>query len=614
MLSWYNHAESPLWVMPREDASLKESIIKEFKIHPVIAQVLVSRGFNTLESIHKYLYAKLPDLYDPFLMAEMPQAVSRVIQAIEQKENILIYGDNDVDGMTGTALLVEYLRFLGANVFFYVSNRSTLRQSIIVEALEYALKNDCKLLITVDCGITAANEIAKVVEQNVDVIITDHHVPTDTIPNCVATLNPKLLKNTYPNADLTGVGVAFKLTHGITKQLVAEGKIPPRKIDLKKYLDLVALGTISDMGSLLGENRILVRYGLQQLTRGRRVGLSKLISVSDPDVNMGDLTAFTIASKVAPRLNSLGRIDDPTKGVQLLLIRNTSMAEKMAIELDLNNIERQKIERMVAGDVDQTISANPNLLLDKAIVLSSQQWHPGVIAIVTTRISKYYHRPTIMIAIENGIGKGSIRSIPEFPILSVLKSCSDILLNWGGHDFAAGLTVQADKIDEFKRRFIEAANQKLKNHDIMTKLSLDAEINFEEITFDFMESLKLLEPYGNENHQPIFFCKAKQAWPPKVVGKSHLKLYLQQGDRMLEGIAFGKAQLGPNLRRKNLTLLVAFTPQINTYQGLSIQLLIRDFKVLKEEELDEISISDRREEGSLSPRALKPKLDELTLD
>jgi len=587
MLSWYNHAESPLWVTPKEDSALKESIIKEFKIHPVIAQVLVSRGFTSLEQIHKYLYAKLPDLYDPFLMAQMTRGVTRVIKAIDEKQNILIYGDNDVDGMTGTALLVEFLRFLGANVFFYVSNRSPLRQSIIVEALEYALKNDCKLLITVDCGITAANEIAKVVEQNVDVIITDHHVPTDTIPNCIATLNPKLLNNTYPNVDLTGVGVAFKLAHGITKQLVTDGKIPLRKIDLKKYLDLVALGTISDMGSLLGENRILVRYGLQQLARGRRVGLSKLISISDPDVDMNDLSAFTIASKVAPRLNSLGRIDDPTKGVQLLLIRNTAMAEKMAIELDLNNIERQKIERTVAGDVDQSITGNPALLHDKAIVLYSQQWHPGVIAIVSTRISKYYHRPTVMIAIENGVGKGSIRSIPEFPILGVLKECSDILLNFGGHDFAAGLTVQEDKIEEFKRRFIESANQKLQNHDIMTKLHLDAEINFEEITFDFMESLRLLEPYGNENPQPVFFCKAKQAWPPKVVGRSHLKLYLQQRDRMLEGIAFGKAQLSPNLRRKNLTLLVAFTPQINTYQGLSIQLLIRDFKILKEDASDD---------------------------
>lgn len=585
MLSWYNHADSPIWVPPKEDPDLKESIIKEFKIHPVTAQVLVSRGFNNIEQIHKYLYAKLPDLYDPYLMAQMPQAVRRVVKAIENKENILIYGDNDVDGMTGTALLVEFLRFLGANVFFYVSNRGTLRQSLIVEALDYALRNQCKLLITVDCGITAANEIAKVVEHNVDVIITDHHVPTDTIPNCIATLNPKLLGNTYPNADLTGVGVAFKLAHGITNTLVQEGKIPPRKVDLKRYLDLVALGTISDMGSLLGENRILVRYGLIQLSKGKRVGLSKLISISDPDVDLSDLTSFTIASKVAPRLNSLGRIDDPTKGVQLLLIRNTAMAEKMAIELDLNNIERQKIERAVSLDVETMIAQYPNMLQDKAIILASDKWHPGVIAIVSTRISKYYHRPTVMIAIENGVGKGSIRSIPEFPLLSVLKNSSDILLNFGGHDFAAGLTIKPENIEEFKSRFIEEANITLKNHDVMTKLYLDAEINFEELTFDFMESLKLLEPYGNENPQPILFCKAKQAWPPKVVGRSHLKLYLQQGPRMLEGIAFGKAGESPNLRRKNLSLLVSFIPVVNTHLGQCIQLQVRDFKVSKEEEV-----------------------------
>lgn len=582
MLSWYNHAEGPIWVPPKEDKELKERIIKEFKIHPVTAQVLVSRGFTSLEEIHEYLYAKLPDLHDPFLMAEMHQAVDRIIKAIENNENILIYGDNDVDGMTGTALLTEFLRALGANVFFYVSNRSSQRQSLIVEALEYALKNECKLLITVDCGITAANEIAQVVEKNVDVIITDHHEPTHTIPHCLATLNPKLLNNPYPNRDLTGVGVAFKLAHAITNQLAAAGKIPPKKIDLKRYLDLVALGTISDMGALLGENRILVRYGLQQLCKGRRVGLNKLISISDPDLDFNDLTTFTIASKIAPRLNSLGRIDDPTKGVELLLIRNTAMAEKMAIELDLNNLERQKIERLVANDVEEELNTNPGLLDDKAIIMASEKWHPGVIAIISTRISKYYHRPTIMIAIENDIGKGSIRSIPEFPLLAILKECSDILLNFGGHDYAAGLTIKAEHIKEFKKRFIQKANEQLHNHDVMTKLSLDAEINFHDITFDFMESLKLLEPYGNENPQPILFSKAKQAWPPKVIGKTHLKLYLQQRERMLEGIAFGKAGNNVLLRRKNLTLEVAFTPQINNYQGQSIQLMVRDFKIVEE--------------------------------
>lgn len=579
MLPKHQNSDDPLWVYPPIDPPWKESIIKEFKIHPVTAQILVSRGFKSLDQIHDYLYAKLPDLHDPFLLAEMPQAVDRICRALENKENILIYGDNDVDGMTGTALLTEFLQFIGGNVFFYITHRGTSRQSLIVEALEYALKNECKLLITVDCGITAAAEIAKVVEQNVDVIITDHHEPTDKIPHCVATLNPKLLNNSYPNRDLTGVGVAFKLAHAITNQLVSEGKLSPKKIDLKRYLDLVALGTVSDMGSLLGENRILVRYGIRQLRKTKRIGLAKLVSVCDVDLN--EISSFIIASKIAPRLNSLGRIDDPQKGVQMLLVRNAITAEKMAIELDLNNIERQKIERTMTADIENTIAQHPEILSHKAIIMESDKWHPGVIAILSTRISKHYNRPTIMIAIDKDIGKGSIRSIPEFPLLSVLKECSDILLNFGGHDFAAGLSIKLQNIEEFKRRFIKAAEERLQKNDVVTKLVVDSEVKFHDLTFDFMESIKLFEPYGNENPQPILYCDAKQAWPPKVVGKTHLKLYLEQGDRMLEGIAFGKAALSPMLRKKNLTLRVAFTPQINNFQGPSIQLMIRDFKILE---------------------------------
>jgi single-stranded-DNA-specific exonuclease len=579
MLSWHT-TEDPHWVSPSIDPALKDSIVKEFKIHPVIAQILVSRGFTSLEEIHDYLYAKLPDLHDPFLLAEMPQAVERVCRAIRDCENILIYGDNDVDGMTGTALLTEFLQYIGANVFYYVSNRGPVRQSLIVEALEYALKNHCKLLITVDCGITAAGEIAKVAERGVDVIVTDHHEPTDKIPHCVATLNPKLLNNSYPNRELTGVGVAFKLAHAVTKQLVTDGVISPKKVDLKRYLDLVALGTISDMGALIGENRILVRYGLRQLRKTKRIGLSKLVSICDLELN--DINTFTIASKIAPRLNSLGRIDDPQKGVQVLLIRNVLTAEKMALELDLNNIERQKIERTMSADVENTIRESPDIRSHKAIVMQSDKWHPGVIAIISTRISKHLNRPTVMIAIDKEIGKGSLRSIPEFPLLEVLKGCSDILMNFGGHDFAAGLTIKVEHIEEFKRRFIKAADEKLLDSDIVNKMYLDSEISFSDLTFDFMESMRLLEPFGNENPPPILYCDAKQAWPPKVVGKTHLKLFLEQGDRILEGVAFGKAALSPMLRKKDLTLRVAFTPQINDFQGQSIQLMIRDFKIVDE--------------------------------
>lgn len=570
--------EGPQWIFPKEDQELRDKIVKEFRIHPALAQLLVSRGFTTIEEIHDYLYAKLPDLYDPFLLSQMPQAVERILHAIDNSEGIVIYGDNDVDGMTGTALLTEFLALVGAKVFSYISHRGTQRQSLIVEALEYAKKNECKLLITVDCGITAAAEIAKVVKENVDVIITDHHEPTDTIPLCVATLNPKLVDSKYPNRELTGVGVAFKLAHALTNQLVADEKISPRKVDLKRFLDLVALGTISDMALLLEENRILVRYGLKQLCKGKRIGLAKLVSIAD--VNPNEISTFTVASKLAPRLNSLGRIDDPQKGVEMLLVRNGATAEKMAVDLNLNNIERQKIERLMSAEAEKILAKRPDILEERAIVMQSDKWHPGVIAILSTRASKQYNRPTIMIAVDKGIGKGSLRSIPEFPLLPVLKESADILLNFGGHDFAAGLSIKEENIPEFSKRFIAAANTKLLENDVLNKIHLDAKIDFEELTFDFMESMSLLAPFGNGNPQPLFYCNAKQAWPPKVVGRN-LKLYLEQGDRMLEGIAFGQAAQSPHLRKKDMVLRVAYTPQITTFQGPSIQLLIKDFQVVE---------------------------------
>lgn len=578
LFSPFQTNEDPIWIYPHENLALKERIVKEFNIHPVTAQILVSRGFRSLESIHDYLYSRLPNLLDPFLFPEMQKAADRIVHALAHNENILIYGDNDVDGMTGTALLVEFLRFIDANVFFFLSNRSMRRQSIIIEALDYALKNECKLLITVDCGITAAQEIKEVAANGIDVIITDHHEPTDTIPHCVATLNPKLNEQSYPNRDLTGVGVAFKLAHALTNLLVSEGKIPPKKIDLKRYLDLVALGTVSDMGSLLGENRILVTYGLNQLKKTKRTGLAQLIKISGCDLS--EVNSYTIATKIAPRLNSLGRIDVPTKGVELLLVRNVQKAEKMALELDLNNLKRQEIEKVMVDDVENTFHIHPEIFKDKAIIIDSDWWHPGIIAILSTRISKLYNRPAVVIATDKEIGKASLRSIPAFPLLDTLKNLSDILLNFGGHDLAAGFSMKVEHLAEFKKRFLEAAEKHLTIDDVKPKLPIDAQINFNEITFDFMESLRLLEPYGNENPPPILYSTVMQAWPPKVVGKNNLKLYLKQGDIMIEGMAFGKANMLHLLKRKDLgEIKVAFQPQINNFQGSSIQLLIRDIKI-----------------------------------
>lgn len=581
-MSLLTKSQDPLWVYPEKNPQLFQKITSELNIHPVTAQILISRGFKTLEEIHEYLYAKLPNLFDPDLFPDMDKAVERILAAIDKKEAILVYGDNDVDGMTAATLLTEFLRTVGAKVFFDIPNRASLKKSLIGDALEYALEHSCKLLITVDCGITAAKEIEEVVQKGIDVIVTDHHEPTSRIPHCIATLNSKLINSTYPNRELTGVGVAFKLAHAITNQLIENEEISPNKIDLKNYLDLVALGTIADMGALKGENRILVRYGLKQMRKMKRVGLAKLFQISE--MQQGDLSPVDIASKVAPRLNSLGRIADPIKGVELLLIKDSSDAERLAKELDLHNIERQKIEREATDDIEGLIFQHPEILADKAIILSSEKWHPGIIPIISARIAKQYSRPTLIISIEQGIGKGSIRTIPEFPLLSILKQNADLLINFGGHDYAAGLTIKEENIPLFKRRFLEAADKALKEQDVVAKLHLDAKINFSELTFDFMESLNLLEPFGNENPSPILYCDAMQIWPPKVVGKYHLKLFLEQGDRMLEGIAFGLAPRREQIRRKNILLRIAFTPHVNLFLNkASIQLQIKDFQVVPKE-------------------------------
>ena len=571
-------SKDPIWIYPEVDPEWHQTIIKEFSIHPVTAYILAARGFHSLEEIHSFLYAKLPDLLDPQLFQDMNKAVDRILHSLDKKEHILIYGDNDVDGITAAALLTEFLRYIGAQVFYYVPNRNTLKQSVILDALEYAIANECKLIITVDCGITSATEIAEVVSRNIDVIVTDHHEPTAKLPHCIATLNPKLIDSTYPNRHLTGVGVAFKLAHAVTNALISNGAISPSKIDLKRYLDLVALGTIADMGALIGENRILVRYGLRQLRKTKRIGLAKLFSVCE--LKLGEITPIDIASKVAPRLNSLGRIADPRKGVELLLLRDPVAAENLAKELDLNNIERQKIERRDSEDVESLLLKNPQILKHKAILIYSDKWHPGIIPIITARVAKQYNRPTIVIAIDQGIGKGSIRTIPEFPLLPFLREHSALLENFGGHDFAAGLTIRAENIPEFQKRFLAAADLKLQEHDVIAKLHLDAKINFGDLTFDFMESFSLLEPFGNENPAPILYCDAKQIWPPKIVGKTHLKLFLEQNERTLEGIAFGMGDKRARLLKKNLTLHIAFTPHINVFLNKSsIQLQVKDFQL-----------------------------------
>ncbi|MEM7175232.1 MAG: single-stranded-DNA-specific exonuclease RecJ [Chlamydiota bacterium] len=569
-----------LWVYPQETLDWRESIVNEFNIHPAIAQVLISRGFTSFEAIYHYLYAKLPNLHNPDLLRGMGDALQRIFSALQKKESILIYGDNDVDGMTGTALLVEFFTLIGGRPCYYIPNRTSTNTTMITDALQYALEKECKLLITVDCGITAAKEINEVIKKKIDVIISDHHEPTDKIPNCIATLNPKLINSTYPNRDLTGVGVAFKLAHAVTNFLVSEGKISATQIDLKRFLDLVALGTVADMGALTDENRILVRYGIRQFAKTKRIGLLKLLEICE--IKPSEITTNDIVSKIAPRFNSSGRIaDDPQKGVDLLLMHDAQAAETLAKELDSNNTQRQLIERGDMEEIDQTLASKPELLKQKAIVLYSRKLHPGIIPIIATRISKQYNRPTLIIAIEKSIGKGSMRTIPEFPLLPFLRKHPNLLMNFGGHDYAAGLTIKEEDIPKLEVALVQFANETLHPEDTTPKLQIDACVNFKDLTFDFLESLQLLEPYGMANPTPVFYTDVKQTWAPKLIGKMHLKFYLEQEERMLEGIGFGLAHQKAKISKKNLDLRIAFTPHINVFLNKSsIQLLIKDFKII----------------------------------
>lgn len=573
--------DDPIWVEAEVEAATVNQIVSRYSIHPVTARILAAKGFKDDAKLHNYLYAKLPNLLNPDTLPGMSDAINRIEKARQNKERILIYGDNDVDGITATTLLTDFFSYLEFDVSFAIAQRYTWNGGSLSGCIEKAREKNASLVITVDCGITAIQEINDLTNEKIDVIVTDHHEPSDILPLCSAIINPKLKESRYKNRDITGVGVAFKLAHAFSKYLISNGILNTEHIDLKRYLDLVALGTIADMGALVEENRIFVRYGLLQLQNTKRIGLKKLLKISG--FKDDEISPNFIASKVAPRLNSLGRIADPNRGVELLLAQSSKLAEELAKELDLKNLQRQQIEKKDAQDISNLIAAQGSIVDDKAIVLHSYDWHPGIIPILSARLAKMYTKPAVVITCENGVGKGSIRTIPEFPVTLILKKLSHLLLSFGGHDYAAGMTIQEKNIPEFVTLFKKYANDSLTARDTQPKLHIDTQADFTDLTFDFLESLSLLEPFGNENPAPILICEARQVWPPKVIGKTNLKMYLEKNNRFIEGIAFGLAHKKQLLIRKNLRIKVAFTPQINSFHNKSsIQLHIKDFIIIEE--------------------------------
>ncbi len=568
------------WSYPKQDPSLLAFLVKELHLHPIAAQICIARGFQSLEDVRDFLYPHVSNLCFVERFPELDKAVQRLLLAKERGETVMVYGDSDVDGMTGVALLVEFLRAIGIAVEYCFLGALLKQHKEISSLISKMKEKQVSLLITVDCGITAGKEVGDINKHGIDVIVTDHHMPTGRIPYCVATLNPKLKECHLKNKELTGVGVAFKLAAAVFFALSSQDPQWRGQIQLSHFLDLVSLGTVTDVGILLDENRVMVRHGIQEMSKGRRLGLRKLCSMAG--VNRTEVTSTDIVLKIAPKLNSLGRLSDPGKGVELLLTQDPQTADRIIRELDQINKDRQKIEAEVFKDIQKILTANPSIVESAAIVISSPNWHSRIIPIISARLAKTYNKPVAIISTQEGIGKGSLRTISSFPLLGMLQKCSSLFVSYGGHDFAAGIIIKEEKIEDFRKKFVHLAQSSLKKEDFVPTLALDAQADFASLDHDLLASLDLFEPFGKGNQTPTFYTTVRQIRYPKLLPGNHIKLYLNQGERNLEGIAFSMGDRIHTLRAGwNLPLELAYAPRVSRSSlGGGIHLLVKDFKVL----------------------------------
>ena len=549
-----------------------EGLQRSLGISLLTAQVLAARGIATAEQGREFLAARLADLPDPFLLQDMEAAVSRLVQAIRDGERIAVHGDYDVDGVTGTALLVENLRAFGADVVFHVPLRLTEGYGLSVSALEQAAADGVKVVVTVDCGISALDAARRAAELGLELIVTDHHQPPDRLPEALAIINPRRTDCSYPCKDLAGVGVAFMLIVALRQRLRSAGVWSgAREPDLRYALDLVALGTIADIVPLRGVNRSLTRIGLTLLEQSRRVGVVALKKVAGVE----QVTCGTVGFRLAPRLNAAGRLEDARQGVELLLENSSDRAALVAEQLDAINRERQAVEqRTLQQALDRLAGWDPRTR--KSIVLADGDWHPGVIGIVASRLVERFHRPTVLIALDGGSGKGSGRSIRGFHLFRALQACAGSLQGFGGHEYAAGLSIAAERVEEFARQFEALARHWLTPDDLQPRQFFDAEVELEALTEATVQELAGLAPFGPGNPQPVVL--ARQLVPRQVqrVGEDHLRFTACQGGHSLPCIAFGLAERADELHGP-MDLLCA--PTLNDWRGrTNVQLQVRDFR------------------------------------
>ena len=558
---------------PERTLQAKE-LAEKLNTSPIMAGLLIQRGIRTESAAKRFLRPLLSELIDPFLMNDMDVAVDRLNDAMGRKERIMVYGDYDVDGCTAVALVYRFLQQFYSNIEYYIPDRYEEGYGISQKGLEHARDAGVKLIIILDCGIKAIDEIRQAKEMGIDFIICDHHVPDDEMPCAVAILNPKRTDSSYPFKDLCGCGVGFKFMQAFAKN----NGIPFSQ--LIPLLDFCAVSIAADMVSVMGENRILAFHGLKQLNQNPSTGLKAIIEISG--LTGRDITMSDIVFKIGPRINASGRVQNGTETVDLLVEKDFKRALQEAIHINEYNEQRKDIDKQMSEEANQIVERLESQEHQPAIVLYNEGWKKGVVGIVASRLTEMYYRPTVVLSCNDGMATGSARSVAGYDIYSAIKSCRDLLENFGGHTYAVGLSLKTENIPEFRRRFQEYVSQRIMPEQTEAMLDIEAEVDFRDITKKLHNDLKKLAPHGPENPKPMFCTRNVYDYgTSKVVGRQqeHIKLELvdSRSSNVMNGIAFGQSAAARYIKSKR-SFDIAYTIEENIYKRSEVQLQIEDIK------------------------------------
>jgi single-stranded-DNA-specific exonuclease len=558
------------WQIPAADPEIVRTLSHELSLSPLLARLLVLRGIDAPQAAERFLCPSLDHLHDPFRMADMRAAVARLERAIALGEKVLIYGDYDVDGTMAVVVLLTTLRSLGAHADAHIPHRLEEGYGMRTPVVELAAAKGYRVVLSVDTGVREHEVLTRARELGLDCIVTDHHLPGDSLPPACAILNPKRADCSYPEKALAGVGVAFKLAQGLLGSHVT-----PRQ--LQSYLKIVCLGTIADVVPLTGENRVIARFGLDGLREPSQAGLAALLEVSDlagKAVSTGD-----VAFRLAPRINAAGRIEDARQVIELFTTTNRAKAKTIAEHLESLNRERQNAEDLILRKILTEVEKKPERVDCYSLVFAGEGWHRGVIGIVAQRVVERFYRPTLVVGIEDGVAVGSGRSIKGFHLLEALTSAADLFDRFGGHAQAAGFSMPAERVAELEERFEGYAGSVLTLEDLQPVLRVDAEVTFRELDWKLYEELRRLEPCGFGNPTPVFGTRdVTLAAPPRILKEKHLKLRVQQGSCSFDALGWQMAPLGASLRAGD-RVDAAFTLDANSFRDeTTLQLIIKDVR------------------------------------